>query len=175
MGSWTLRARSPYRDKARARQWTDGGHQLGAENTEHGTENQEWAESGRPTSAPTLCAFCVLCGSPQCDPGTHFGHTVLASSTATPCPWPRVFAPTAQGLCSTPTTTFPLAPQGLCSALTLAANAFVSKARSRTGAGSSPCPRARRCPYAPKSSACQRRAIPRIPTLGLSASKSPSN
>ncbi len=46
----------PCRIKARQRQWTDDGHQLGAENTEHGTENQEWAESDR---------------------GTHFGHTVL--------------------------------------------------------------------------------------------------
>jgi hypothetical protein len=61
-----------YRVEARLRQWTDDGHQLGAENTEQGTRNgrsQDWYTP--------FCAFCVLCGSPGCDPGTHFGRTVL--------------------------------------------------------------------------------------------------
>ena len=70
----------PYRVKARLRQWTDDGHQLGAENTEgeQRTRNgRNPAQHARPTSAPTpnpFCAFCVLCGSPDCDPGTHLPH-----------------------------------------------------------------------------------------------------
>jgi len=54
-----LRARSPYRDEARQRPWTDDGHQLGAENTEHGTENQEWAESG--ATRTTYLRINLLC------------------------------------------------------------------------------------------------------------------
>ena len=70
----------PYRLKARLRQWTDDGHQLGAENTEgeQRTRNgRNQAQHTRPTSAPTpipFCAFCVLRGSPYCDPGTHLPH-----------------------------------------------------------------------------------------------------
>jgi hypothetical protein len=54
-------ARNPCRVEARPRQGTEGGHQLGAENTEHGTENQEWAEPGATRTAYLRTArLCLL-------------------------------------------------------------------------------------------------------------------
>jgi hypothetical protein len=74
------RARRDVSVEARLRLWTDDAHQLGTENTEgeQRTRNeQNQAQHVRPPCAPPFCAFCVLCGCPACEPGIHFGHTVL--------------------------------------------------------------------------------------------------